>query len=296
MDADGSNVTRLAYPYFNEGYPDWQPVPVDSTPPVIQPSVTGTLGQNGWYTSDVSVAWSFLDPESPVASSTGCDDVTITEDTAGTTIACSATSLGGSASSSVTIKRDATAPSLNPSVSPGLLLLNATASAVSGGSDEGSGLGASSCGNVDSSSVGTKSLTCSATDLAGNESSTTLGYSVAYRFVGFSRPVVSPPSYNKDKAGQLLQLRWRLLDASFNPVTAAPNVVLTVSRVSCADPNIVQGAPERVAMATVTLVNEGDGYYQLKWRSSAGYANSCRLIELDLLESVVHPVIFAFSK
>ena len=44
----------------------------DSTPPVIIPQIIGTLGNNGWYRSDVAVAWSVSDPESGIASSTNC--------------------------------------------------------------------------------------------------------------------------------------------------------------------------------------------------------------------------------
>src|SRR5262245_35509620 len=37
------------------------PPPADSTPPVITPNVSGTLGDNGWYISDVTVSWSVVD-------------------------------------------------------------------------------------------------------------------------------------------------------------------------------------------------------------------------------------------
>ncbi|MBM3933357.1 MAG: hypothetical protein FJ319_03495 [SAR202 cluster bacterium] len=90
----------------------------DPTPPVITPSVTGTLGDNGWYTSDVEVSWTVTDDESAVSSTSGCDTTTVSDDTAGTTITCSATSGGGTASESVTVKRDATAPTISGSQSP----------------------------------------------------------------------------------------------------------------------------------------------------------------------------------
>jgi hypothetical protein len=93
-------------------------VPSDTTPPVITPTVTATLGLNGWYTSDVTVSWSVSDPESGIASSGGCDSTTINSDTTGTTLTCFATNGAGLTNSvSVTIKRDATAPTvaLNPS-------------------------------------------------------------------------------------------------------------------------------------------------------------------------------------
>ena len=84
----------------------------DTTPPVIVASVNGSLGNNGWYKSDVLVSWSVTDPDSPVSSSTGCGSTSLTSDSAGATFTCTATSAGGTASSTVTIKRDATAPRL----------------------------------------------------------------------------------------------------------------------------------------------------------------------------------------
>jgi hypothetical protein len=83
----------------------------DVTPPVITPQVTGTLGNNGWYRSDVTVNWSISDPESGVTSSTGCAPTNLTADTPGATLTCSATNgVGLSASAPITIKIDKTAP------------------------------------------------------------------------------------------------------------------------------------------------------------------------------------------
>jgi len=90
----------------------------DTTPPVITPTVTGTLGSSEWYTSDVSVTWSVVDNESPISSTTTCDATSITTDTSGTTLTCSATSAGGTTTESVTIKRDATPPSSMAAASP----------------------------------------------------------------------------------------------------------------------------------------------------------------------------------
>ena len=85
----------------------------DTSAPVITPTITGTLGNNGWYTSDVTVSWIVEEPQSPATLSvSGCATRTIINDTAPTTFTCEASSAGGSASSSVTIKRDTTAPAI----------------------------------------------------------------------------------------------------------------------------------------------------------------------------------------
>ena len=86
----------------------------DNTAPAITPTVTGTLGTNGWYISTVGVSWSVTDPESGIASSTGCGPTTLTSDTSGVTLTCSATNGAGlSSSRSVTIKIDKTGPVLS---------------------------------------------------------------------------------------------------------------------------------------------------------------------------------------
>lgn len=99
-----------------DGYPlDPTRKSLDNTPPVITPVVAGTLNGD-WYTSDVAVSWTVTDGQSPVTSTSGCSASSVTTDTQGVTFTCSATSAGGSDSKSVTIKRDATAPTIVPSV------------------------------------------------------------------------------------------------------------------------------------------------------------------------------------
>ena len=86
----------------------------DTTPPVVLPQISGTLGNNGWYRSNVTINWSVTDPESGIASSSGCASTTLTSDSAGVTLTCTATNGAGLSSSvPVTIKIDKTPPTLN---------------------------------------------------------------------------------------------------------------------------------------------------------------------------------------
>lgn len=85
--------------------------PADTTPPPITPHIPGTLGNNGWYRSRVTVTWTVTDPESGVASSQGCGQTVLSSDTPGITLTCSATNGAGlTSSSSVAIKIDQTPP------------------------------------------------------------------------------------------------------------------------------------------------------------------------------------------
>lgn len=93
---------------------------IDGTPPFISVHVVGTRGGDDWYRSDVQITWGVHDDNSQVLTR-DCENVTLTTDTAGTTYTCSGTSTGGSVSQSVTIKRDATPPTLEwsaPSPTP----------------------------------------------------------------------------------------------------------------------------------------------------------------------------------
>jgi hypothetical protein len=83
------------------------------TPPVITPIVSGTLSSSGWYTSDVNVTWSVDGAGFAITESSGCDATAITTDTTGITLTCTASSAGGTSSQSVTIRRDATAPTMS---------------------------------------------------------------------------------------------------------------------------------------------------------------------------------------
>lgn len=96
---------------------------MDSTSPLITPTLTGTVGNNNWYRSAVSVTWSVTDPESGIASSTGCGPTTLPNDTPGTTLTCSAVNgVGLSNSLPITIKIDKTPPTISGMPAPGCTL------------------------------------------------------------------------------------------------------------------------------------------------------------------------------
>ncbi len=111
-------VTDLA---GNSATFETSPVSIDRTAPLVTPQITGTLGNNGWYTSDVRVEWSVNELLASLVATSGCDTQNVTADTAGVSFTCMATSAGGSTTQFVTLKRDATPPVLTfgtPSPAP----------------------------------------------------------------------------------------------------------------------------------------------------------------------------------
>jgi hypothetical protein len=145
--------------------------PVDDTPPVITPTVSGTLGNNGWYTSDVAVSWTVTDGESDITSQSGCGPTTVTTDTAGVTYTCEATSDGGTASEAVTIQRDGTLPIITGSATNANGWNNSPVTVDFTCTDETSGI--ATCTTAQTLGEGAnQSASGTATDNAGNTANT----------------------------------------------------------------------------------------------------------------------------
>lgn len=148
------------------------PPPTDATAPSITAEVAGTLGDNDWYVSDIDVSWIVTDDESAVTETVGCDAQTITTDTAGVTLTCTATSAGGTATESVVLKRDATAPEATATRTPDANAAGWNQSPVTvsfSGSDALSGVAACDPDVVLGEGAG-QSASGTCTDYAGNVS------------------------------------------------------------------------------------------------------------------------------
>ena len=191
MNADGSQPIALT-----GGVEDWSPtwgaqadsdgdgtgdaceLPPDTTPPVITASVSGTLGNNDWFTSNVEVSWSVTDDESAITSQNGCDAQTVSTDTTGITYTCTAESAGGVSSQDVTIKRDATAPTIiySSRTTPNPAGWNNSSVTVKWScSDAVSGAISSEVSSVIGTEGMNQEATGSCTDHAGNAASDTQG-------------------------------------------------------------------------------------------------------------------------
>jgi hypothetical protein len=284
-DANGFTAQR-SYDLAVEG-------PADSTPPVIVPTIVGTSGNSGWYIGDVGITWSVSDEQSTVFASNGCTPATVVSDSGGTSYTCTATSAGGTASESVLVKRDATAPSLAPLVTPNAIVLNGSASAAPNAADALSGIATQSCAAVDALSVGIHTIACTAIDIAGNTAKKSATYSVTYGFGGFSPPVDNPPTINFANAGRTVPFKWHLVDATGSPITSLGGVTLRAIGTSC-DGSALADEVELYASEGNGFINRGNGDYQFNWQSPTAYQASCKRIELDMGDGSAHASNFWF--
>jgi hypothetical protein len=155
-------------------------ITLDSTPPVVNGTLTppNPDGSLGWYRTAPAANWTVSDPDSTVQV-TGCQNGTDPADTTGKTITCTATSDGGVTVKSLSYKKDGTPPSLAARLSPAAPRVGQAAIAAPNATDATSGIAAQSCERPSTSSVGAHTVTCSATDAAGNRATRTLTYVVA---------------------------------------------------------------------------------------------------------------------
>lgn len=154
----------------------------DSTPPTVTPVVSGTLGDNGWYVSDIAVSWTVVDDESPFNIISGCTISSVTIDTPSADFACAASSAGGTASGSVNVKRDATPPVISFTGNAGSYPLTASINIACAASDALSGIATSACPSASGAAwtfgSGAHALNASATDKAGNSSTANTSFTV----------------------------------------------------------------------------------------------------------------------
>lgn len=149
----------------------------DTTAPVISPNVSGTLGNNRWYISDVTVSWAVSDPESGIVSTHGCETQTFDYDTFGSDIVCRAANGAGQETETTFTSfwgRDATPPIVSvTNVEDGAsYILGSVPTAGCDTTDAFSGVATNASLTItggNSDGTGTFTATCDgATDLAGN--------------------------------------------------------------------------------------------------------------------------------
>lgn len=421
----------------------------DTTPPGITPAVTGTLGNNGWYRSDISISWTVTDAESTVSGQSGCDTQTVTTDTNGVTFTCSATSGGGTTTESVTVKRDTTnptivflsrnpaanangwnntdviviwscgdgtsgavnsnvsrtvaaeganqsavgtctdnagnsasdtqtginidktapnigyvsrtaanangwnntnvtvnwsctdalsgatsvsvsqilsaeglnqsatgtctdkagntasntqtginidktAPTLAPTVSPNPVLLNGTATATPNAADGLSGIASQSCGAVDTTSVGFKTVACTATDLAGNTANTNANYQVAFNFVGFFQPLENLPTVNIINAGQAVSVKFSLGGYQGLNIVAADYPISTPIACEASEPGSTIDQTVSPGGNSLTYDSTTDQYSYV-WKTDKKWKGTCRIFVIKFTDGSEHYAKFRYK-
>lgn len=145
---------------------------------------------------------------------------------------------------------------------PYLHQTGANASANAG--DSGSGVASQSCGPVDTSSAGDHTVTCTATDNAGNTSSETIHYTVKYKLLGF----FPPASHSNWRLWRTVPVKVALADVNEVRITDAEAAALaTAGRVTFSARGAQAPAPQAMKydaaedqlLMTWKLADQGTG-------------------------------------
>ncbi len=256
---------------------------LDNTPPSVTPVVTGTMGNNGWYTSNVSVSWTVTDGESPVTSA-ACVASNVTADTPGVTFNCSATSAGGTASGSVTLKRDATAPTISAAISAGTLGNNGwyTSSVTVHFTCADGGSGIASCAADQTLSVqgANTSAAGTATDAAGNTSAAS--NTVSANIDGVAPTITFTGNAGSYSVDQQVNITCSTGDATSGvasstcPGATGPAYALGVGSHTLNASATDMAGNQNTASSTYTVTVNSDNICALvqRWVSQKGVANS----------------------
>lgn len=161
--------------------------------------------------------------------------------------------------------------------------------------DGGSGVDTCDVTGQDSSSIGTKTLTATATDNVGNQSSATTTYNVVFAWTGFLRPVDNLPTLNTVKAGSAVPVKFQLGGDQGLSVMAAG---YPSSSVAQCDASAGTDAIEETATAgqSVLQYDSVTQTYTYVWKTDKAWAGSCRQLRVKLADGTVHAANFKLTK
>jgi hypothetical protein len=276
---------------------------IDATPPVIAHSVS-PAPVNGWNKGAVTVGWTVDDPESGIASRSGCTGTVLNSETAGTLFTCSATNTAGlSSSDSVTLKIDGTAPAIaltSPAdgvtyvVGSSVVAAYSCADVLSGVTSCAGPIASGS--SLDTSLVAqNRTFTVASADVAGNVATRGSTYNVIYGFSGFSAPIQNLPNVNALRAGRSVPVKWQLRDASGVFISDLGTVAsLTSSAAACDGPPVpLAGDNALPSGASALRFDISTQQFVFNWQTSISWTG-CRVLQLILDDGTTHVARFSF--
>ncbi|HJV99542.1 MAG TPA: PxKF domain-containing protein [Arthrobacter sp.] len=260
------------------------PIKKDGTAPTVSSDgASGTLGNDGWYVSDVLARFAATDATSGPASATQ----SVTSSGEGSAIAVLSPAFTDNAGNTTaagtatqTFKIDKTAPTVAFSSTVDTGYFGSTAPAPECvGSDAVSGL-ASCVVSGYGIGVGTHTLTATATDVAGNTATATQTYTVlAWTLKGFYQPIDMGGVLNTVKGGSTVPAKFEVF-AGNTEITDPGLMSFSMAKISCS-PVVPTDEIETTATGSTSLRYDATaGQFVYNWKTPTGAGTCYRLTML----------------
>lgn len=140
--------------------------------------------------------------------------------------------------------------------------------------------------------VGPTTVTVTATDAVGNQTTGTFTVTVLYNFTGFFSPVGNPPVLNEVKAGQNIPLKFSLSGNKGLSILAAG--FPASQQVNCSTSAPINNMEETETPGNSTLTYSPDTYHY-NWKSEKAWAGTCRVLTVKLNDGSTHTANFKFK-
>ncbi|MCO5176695.1 MAG: glycine rich domain-containing protein [Thermomicrobiales bacterium] len=228
--------------------PQSKSIKIDQTPPTASPSISGTAGTNGWYTSAITINWNWSDSGAGIDPASCISSTSTAIEGQYTLSASCADMVGNSTTASADLKIDLTPPTITYSGNLGTYTVDQQVNITCTAADAVSGIASTTCANIVGPAwtfgAGSRTVSSTATDYAGlsSSASTTFTVDVTYTSLGnLSCQFVGQPTictllrYYLDSAqwaeGRHQGIRNALLDLYSTLVTSLRNHGLNAQQV-----------------------------------------------------------------
>jgi uncharacterized repeat protein (TIGR01451 family) len=143
-------------------------------------------------------------------------------------------------------------------------------------------------------STGVTTVTATATDAAGNVTTSTFKVTVLYNFTGFFQPMANLPTVNAVKAGQAVPVKFSLSGNKGLNIFALNSP--SSGQYTCSDTDPTSDITQTLD-ATSNSINydASSDQYNFVWKTSSSWAGTCRQLLVTLNDGSVHRANFKFK-
>ena len=198
---------------------------------------------------------------------------------------------------------DVTAPTIEISspVDGATYVLGQSATVNFSCADESGGSGLASCvgttvngGFLDTSSVGDKTLEVSASDNAGNTSSTEASYKVVFNFGGFLQPVDNLPLLNVANAGSSIPVKFGLSGNQGLNIFATGYPASGAAPCDANEPGSEIEETSNAGGSALSYSTTSDQYSYV-WKTNKAWKGTCRILVVRFIDGTDHFAKFRFK-